>query len=133
MQMDQSLYVKIVVIWIAIGILVLPLTLYVTAPFGRHFNSKFGPTVGNRLGWIIMESPAIWLLTIVFIWSASSWKPSNHNYGAWTLWSIWMFHYVNRGLIFPFRIHTTGKQIPILIVLFALFFQLVNGYLPGAA
>ena len=133
MQMDQSLYVNILVIWILVGILVLPLTLFVTAPFGRHFNSKYGPTVGNRLGWIVMESPAIWLFTIVFIWSAPNWNPASHNYVAWILWSLWMLHYVNRGLVFPFRIRTSGKQIPILIVLFALCFQLVNGYLNGMA
>ena len=44
-----------------------------------------------------------------------------------------MVHYVNRGLIFPMRTRTTGKQIPILIVVFALSFQLVNGFLNAMA
>lgn len=115
-------------IWIAIGVLVFPLTLLLTAPFGRHFSSRFGPTIGNRLGWIIMESPAIWWFTIVFVSGVSS-----QNYLPWILWAMWMVHYLNRGLIFPMRTRTTGKRIPWLIVGFALGFQLVNGYLNGMA
>ena len=44
-----------------------------------------------------------------------------------------MVHYVNRGLIYPLRTRTSGKRIPILIVIFGLLFQLVNGYLNGMA
>ena len=44
-----------------------------------------------------------------------------------------MIHYLNRGLIFPFRIRTSGKLIPILIVLFAFGFQIVNRFLNGMA
>lgn len=75
-----------------------------------------------------MESPAIWWFTIIFLSGVSS-----HNDGAWILWGLWMIHYVNRGLIYPLRTRTTGKRIPILIVLFAFTFQLINGYLNGTA
>ena len=129
--MDQNLFHTLVVSWIVVGVFVLPLTLFVTAPFGRHFSSRFGPTIGNRLGWILMESPAIWWFTIVFASGFFGRSPSSQCIGAWVLWSLWMVHYINRGLIFPLRIRTQGKQIPILIVFFALFFQMVNGYFNG--
>lgn len=42
---------------------------------------------------------------------------------------LWCVHYVNRTLIFPLRIKTKGKQMPLLIVLSAIFFNLVNTFL----
>ena len=38
--------------------------LFVTAPYGRHRRPGWGPTVSNRVGWILMEMPAVAL----FIW-----------------------------------------------------------------
>jgi 3-oxo-5-alpha-steroid 4-dehydrogenase 1 len=43
----------------------------------------------------------------------------------------WGLHYFNRSLIFPLRIRTRGKRIPVLIVLFAFSFNIVNGSLNG--
>ena len=114
-------------IWIALGVTVFPATLFLTAPFGRHAHDRYGPVMDNRLGWIIMESPAIWCFTTVFLLNAGPGGPA-----AWLLWSFWMIHYVNRGLFFPIRIRTRGKRIPILIVLCAFVFQVVNGVLNGA-
>jgi hypothetical protein len=31
---------------------------FVTAPYGRHTRKGWGPTIGERLGWIVMEAPA---------------------------------------------------------------------------
>ena len=131
--MDPKLFHNLLVFWIVAGILVLPLTLFITAPFGRHFSSRYGPTIDNRLGWIIMESPAIWWFTIVFASGLIGLAESAPSAVAWILWSFWMIHYLNRGLIFPLRIRTSGKRIPALIVLFAFFFQLINGYFNGMA
>ena len=80
-----------------------------------------------------MESPAIWWFTIVFVYGLLSYGEPRQSLAAWVLWIVWMIHYLNRGLIFPFRIRTTGKKIPLLIVAFALSFQLVNGFLNGLA
>jgi protein-S-isoprenylcysteine O-methyltransferase Ste14 len=131
--MDLTVFNTLTWVWIAIGVLVFPLTLMITAPFGRHFSSRFGPAIGNRLGWIIMESPAIWWFTIVLVYGLFCRGDEGEHLAAWVLWSLWMVPYLNRGLIFPFRIRTAGKRIPILIVLFAFCFQMVNGYLNGMA
>ena len=130
--MDPTIFQNLTLAWIVMGVLVLPLTLWITAPFGRHFR-QFGPTIGNRLGWMIMESPAIWWFTIVFMASASGENGTNRHFVAWILWTLWMVHYVNRGLVFPLRIRTNGKRIPLLIVTFAFGFQMINGFLNGMA
>jgi hypothetical protein len=112
-------------LWTAIGVLVLPATLYLTAPFGRHVNRRFGPMMDNRLGWLFMESPALWWFTICFLAGDSRTAVSG------VLWGFWIVHYLNRGLIFPFRLRTTGKRIPVLIVVCGFAFQMVNGALNG--
>ena len=49
----------------------------------------------------------------------------------WFFFSLWILHYINRSIIYPFRTKTTGKQIPVLIVLFAIIFNSVNGWSNG--
>ena len=44
---------------------------------------------------------------------------------------IWFLHYFNRSIIFPLRINTKKKRIPIFIVLSAFTFNIVNGLFNG--
>ena len=41
--------------------------LFITAPYGRHQRSGWGPTSPNRVGWIVMEMPAVLLFLWIFI------------------------------------------------------------------
>ena len=51
--------------------------------------------------------------------------------GSWVLFGLWAAHYIHRSLIFPWRTHTRGKQIPLFIVFSAVFFNSINGFLNG--
>lgn len=113
-------------IWIAIALVALPFLLRITQPYGRHASKKWGPMLSNRLGWIIQEIPSPLVLSFFFFTGAGVKSP-----GAWCLWSLWMLHYINRTFIFPLRIRTHGKKIPVLIVVSAIFFNFVNGFLNG--
>jgi len=44
---------------------------------------------------------------------------------------LWMLHYIHRVLIFPLQIRTARKKIPVLIVLLAFIFNIINGFLNG--
>jgi steroid 5-alpha reductase family enzyme len=44
---------------------------------------------------------------------------------------VWFIHYFNRSIIFPLRLKTKGKRVPWIIVLSAIFFNLVNASLNG--
>jgi steroid 5-alpha reductase family enzyme len=44
---------------------------------------------------------------------------------------LWGLHYIHRVFIFPLQIRTSGKKMPAIIVLFAIFFNTVNGFLNG--
>lgn len=41
------------------------------------------------------------------------------------LW-IWQIHYLNRAFIFPFRIRSTARQMPLLIPMFGTTFNTLN-------
>ena len=47
------------------------------------------------------------------------------------LFTLWIIHYFNRTLIFPFRIKTKGKRMPVIIVLFAILFNSINATING--
>jgi 3-oxo-5-alpha-steroid 4-dehydrogenase 1 len=124
--MIYETFKNLVYLWMATGAFAFLLLLKVTAPYGRHSSSKWGPQVNNRLGWILMEAPGMILLLYFVLTSAS-----RQNAMSWTLISFYLFHYVNRTFVFPFRLRTKAKKMPLLIMVLAIFFNLVNGSLIG--
>jgi 3-oxo-5-alpha-steroid 4-dehydrogenase 1 len=116
----------IVYCWIAVAIVIFPIVLRIVAPYGRHTTNTWGPLLSNRIGWIVMESPALLGFAYFFLSGTNI-----HNFVTWIFFSFWMIHYVNRTLIFPFRLRTKGKKMPVSIVLMAFCFNLVNGFING--
>ena len=108
-----------------IALIVLPINLIYKAPYGKHSTKKWGKSIDNKTGWILMELPA--LLTCPLIYFAIV-EEINLNVMFIVLWII---HYFNRTVIYPLRIKTKGKKIPIAIVASAFFFNMVNGILNG--
>jgi len=49
----------------------------------------------------------------------------------WFFFFLWQAHYINRTFIYPMRIHTKGKKMPLAIMFMAVFFNLINGFLNG--
>ena len=57
--------------------------------------------------------------------------PSHKTAPMWIFFAAWATHYTNRSLIFPWRTKTSGKTIPVAIVVGAIAFNLVNAGLNG--
>jgi len=119
--MTDILFSNLVWIWIAIALILFPVLLKVTAPYGRHTKKNWGPMIDNRLGWFIMESPSLFLF-LYFIFRWGDFK----NLTVLIASIIWVTHYFHRTILFPLRIKTEGKKMPIVIMLFAVFFNLIN-------
>lgn len=81
--------------------------------------------VNKRLGWILMEIPI--LLTTALGYLAGS-LPTNPGT---VILGFFVAHYIHRALIFPFRIKTDGKTLPVVTVVMTMLFYIVNGYLVG--
>lgn len=61
----------LVLIWIGIALLLFPILLKVTAPYGRHSKTSWGLMINNRLAWIIMELPSL----VLVLYSTTSLVP----------------------------------------------------------
>jgi len=116
----------IVYSWIGIAVVIFPVLLKITAPYGRHTKSNWGPMIDNRLGWFFMELPALVVFSYFMI---AGHNLSNHL--VFLFFALWFIHYFHRSIIFPLRLRTRKKKMPVLIMSFAVFFNLVNGFING--
>ncbi len=112
-------------ILIALALLTFAATSFVTAPYGRHQgrDRSWGPTMPARLGWIVMETPAV----LVFAWI---YMQGQHRFEAvpLLLLGLWQFHYIQRTYVYPFRMRAEGKRMPVMICVASILFQLLNAY-----
>jgi 3-oxo-5-alpha-steroid 4-dehydrogenase 1 len=112
--------------WIVVAIVLLPVQLLVTAPYGRHAHEGWGPSIPNQLGWCLMELVSLLVLAGLFLLG------SNEKTGPmWIMFLLWAAHYTNRSLVYPWRTQTQGKTMPLVIVASAAGFNLVNAGLNG--
>ena len=116
---------QLTVLWIIIGLIIFPINLVYKAPYGRHTSKKWGISIDNKLGWIIMELPALLVCPAIYFYFKIDFDISI------MFICLWIIHYFNRTIIFPFRIKTKGKKMPLAIVLSAFFFNIVNGLING--
>jgi 3-oxo-5-alpha-steroid 4-dehydrogenase 1 len=97
--------------------------LWVTAPYGRHVRAGWGTAMPARTGWIVMESPAVFVFALVYGLgdNAAASVPLVFLF-------IWQFHYLNRTFIFPIRMRESGRKMPVAIVGMGIVFNCINAY-----
>jgi len=113
-------------IWTGLAVVTFFMLLRIRAPYGRHASSNWGPMVSNKWGWFWMEVPTLLVFPLLAVPG-----PREKGWLSWILIGLWSIHYFHRVFIFPFKIKTKGKKIPLLIVVSALFFNIINGFLNG--
>lgn len=109
---------------IGVGVLTFLVLLFVSAPYGRHTRKGWGPTLPSRWGWILMETPPVLFFIWVFAWGTHRWE--------WVpliFLGLWQLHYIHRAYIFPFRMRSQGKRMPLLVMSLALLFNFPNAYI----
>ena len=124
--MDRITFDSLIWGWILLAVVMFVILLFVKAPYGRHASRKWGITIPNRWGWVLMEIPSP-LVFLIFFLNGNLEKTTE----AWFIALLFLIHYTNRALIFPFRIRTSGKRMPLLIALLAVVFNVVNGSFLG--
>ena len=124
--MTEEYFNHIVIAWILLGIVVFMVNLKIVAPYGRHVSAKWGFLVNSRLAWVVMESPVL-LMVIYFVYLNSI----RIGYVEWLLIFLFCAHYFHRIFIYPLRIHVGGGKVPLGIMLLAIIFNMMNGYLIG--
>ncbi len=95
---------------------------FVVAPYGRHTRPGWGPTIPSRLGWFVMELPAVALFAVFFLTGAHRFELV-----PLILFGLWQLHYLNRTILFPLRMRT-ARRMPLVIPALAIAFNVLNAY-----
>ena len=125
-MISEQLFNILLYVWIALAVIIFPVLLRITVPYGRHSTNTWGPTVNNRLGWLLMEAPVV----IVFSWFFFT-GTAVKSIPVFIFYGLFMLHYANRIFVFPFKMKTAGKRMPWSIIILALFFNFTNGFFNG--
>lgn len=106
-----------------LAVIVFLVLFFISAPYGRHERTGWGPTVSARTGWIVMEAPACLIMLVMFLLVPG-------NLVIYLLLFVWQIHYFHRAFVYPFTLNT-ARPMPWLVVLFAIIFNTINAYLNG--
>ena len=98
---------------------------FIDAGYGKFYNPKWGPAVGNRLGWVLMESPVFFAM--LALWWFSDMRGDVARIVFFLLFEL---HYFQRSFVFPMLIRGKGKM-PLSIILMAVIFNLLNAAMQG--
>ena len=124
---EHTVYTVVLVGYLATAVLTFPVLIVVDAPYGRHVGKPWqGPTMNNRLAWLLMESPAAVVFGLCFLIG-----PYRDTLAAGVFFVMWESHYIYRAFIYPFRIRTSGKRMPVMIAALGFTFNVLNSYLNG--
>jgi protein-S-isoprenylcysteine O-methyltransferase Ste14 len=99
---------------------------FTAAPYGRHTRGGWGPAVPNRLGWIVMEGVAAVAILVFYLREGPQITPA-----IVLLLVLWEMHYINRAFVYPLRLRTRGKRMPVTVMMMAMAYNMWNGYLNG--
>jgi 3-oxo-5-alpha-steroid 4-dehydrogenase 1 len=97
----------------------------ITAPYGMAYSSKWGISLPNRIGWILMELPAFVVMLLYIIFASE-----DAGVAAWVIASLFLLHYAQRTFIFPLKMRGKNKM-PVAIVAMGAIFNTINAYMIG--
>ena len=97
----------------------------VTAGYGMMYNRQWGPAVGNRTGWVLMEAPAFAAMLLLWLLSPRAAQPA-----LVVMASLFEIHYFQRSFIFPLLIRGKSRM-PLAIIAAGIIFNVINAYMIG--
>lgn len=98
---------------------------FVEAGYGIAYNKRWGLSVNNKLGWVVMESPVFILMLVLWLMSPRRWDVA-----PMVMCLIFEAHYFQRSFIFPLLIRNSSRM-PLSIILMGLIFNSVNALMQG--
>lgn len=114
-------------LWTMVGIAIFVFfaLYFIKAGYGKFNSKKWGPSINNKLAWVLMEAP-ICLLFIAF------WLFSDKTFEITPLFFFIMFeiHYVQRAFVFPFLMRGRSKM-SIIVMLMGITFNIANAIMQG--
>lgn len=125
MVFQPTFYYSVCSIMLGLAVIVFIALQRISAGYGVMYNSKWGPTVNNKLGWILMESPVFIAMLLFWLLSPRRGEPA-----LIVMATMFEIHYFQRAFIFPLLIRGKSRM-PWAIILMGIIFNLINSYMIG--
>ena len=120
----QTFYNDLLIFSFSLAVVVFIALFFLSAPYGRHIRKGWGPSIQNKLGWVVMEAPSPLLFAAAFLIG------NNRTVVPLIFLGLWEAHYIHRAFIYPFSLRG-DRKFPILVIGFGFIFNLMNAYLNG--
>lgn len=118
-------YYVVVGVMMILAVIVFFALQRITAGYGMMYTKQWGPTVGNRLGWVLMEAPVFIVMLLLWLLSSRRGQPA-----LVVMTLLFELHYFQRSFIFPMLIRGKGRM-PLTIILMGVTFNVINAYMIG--
>jgi 3-oxo-5-alpha-steroid 4-dehydrogenase 1 len=123
---EQTFFNCLIIVWFVMAGAVFIALLFFVAPYGRHLRRGWGPSINDKLGWVIMEASSPLIFTACFLAGIGS-----LTFVSLIFFALWQAHYVHRAFIYPFTRRGLAKSMSLTVLVMGFFFNFVNGYLNG--
>jgi protein-S-isoprenylcysteine O-methyltransferase Ste14 len=123
---ESTIFNSLLISWFVLGAVVFVALFFIAAPYGRHIRKGWGYSVGNKLGWVLMEAPAPIVFAVCFLLG-----DIKNTIVTFIFLGLWEAHYVHRSFVYPFSLRGNARRMPLSVVSFGFLFNLMNGYLNG--
>ena len=107
------------------GALVFVALYFVGAGYGMMYTKKWGVSVNNKVGWVLMEAPVFVVMLLLWWYSARRFEIV-----PLVFFLLFQLHYFQRSFIFPFLLRGKNRM-PLVIVIIGVVFNVVNAYMQG--
>ena len=120
----QAFHIFLIVM-AALAVIVFVSLFFVDAGYGKFYNPKWGPSVDNRLGWVLMEAPVFFAMLLLWWFSGRRADPVRL-----VFLLFFELHYFHRSFIFPLKIRGRSRM-PLSIILMGVLFNTLNALMQG--
>lgn len=122
---SESAFNIFLIIMTITGLVVFIALHYISAGYGIMYTKKWGLSVNNKLGWVLMEAPVFIIMCLLWWFSSRKFETA-----PLVIFIIFQLHYVQRAFIFPFLLRGKSKM-PVSIILSGITFNILNAIMQG--
>lgn len=121
----EQLFNGFLILMVAIAFLVFRSLRTRPAGYGQYTGRRWGKTINNRAGWVIMEIPVVILFLIYWLASERTFATT-----PLVLFLLFNLHYCQRTFVFPLLIRGDDRM-PWAIIAFGMIFNTANAFMQG--
>lgn len=128
---DPAYYWGLLVAMAAMSVPVFVGLQWIRAGYGVMYTPKWGPVISNRIGWVLMELPALLCFIAVWLVALGQGYPAARQPWPIVIGGLFALHYAQRSLVFPLLMRGSSKM-PLAIIGMGILFNSINAYLIAA-